>query len=127
MQYRGDEMRILIVDDDPGILNALRVDLESVGHTAVAAGDGRQAMKLIESSLKNSEPFDLMITDLRMQGMSGMELIRSSRRVQGKLPTVLMTAYGDEDLRKKVMALGGCSYLEKPFTPEKLHRVIEEM
>ncbi|MBN1102703.1 MAG: response regulator, partial [Deltaproteobacteria bacterium] len=69
-------MRILIVDDDPGILNALRVGLTSVGHLNSTAGNGQEALDLLQSSNKIGEPIDLLVTDFRMPKMDGLELIR---------------------------------------------------
>jgi DNA-binding NtrC family response regulator len=123
----GAEMRILIVDDDPGILNAFRIGLRSAGHQSATAGNGRHALDLIESSMKSGMPFDLLVTDLRMPKMDGLSLIRQSKEICPGLQCILMTAYGDEDLAKKVLALGRCGYLEKPFSPAKLNSVIEEM
>jgi CheY-like chemotaxis protein len=127
MLCRGDEMRILIVDDDPGILNALRASLSGAGHVTEVARDGRQALRLIESSLQAAEPYDLMVTDLRMLGLDGLELIRNSRRLRPGLPTILMTAYGGNPIRRQVESLECCGYLEKPFTPEDLQCAIGDI
>lgn len=120
-------MRILIVDDDPGMLNALRVGLRSVGHLGSTAGNGQQALELLQSSMKGREPFDLLVTDLRMPKMDGLELIRLSKKVCPGLRCILMTAYGNQEVHKGVAALGDCGYLEKPFSPARLNEVIEEM
>jgi DNA-binding NtrC family response regulator len=120
-------MRILIVDDEPGVLNALRVGLASAGHLSSTAGNGQEALDLLQSSIKSGEPFDLLVTDLRMPKMGGLELIRQSKQVCPGVPCILMTAYGNQDLQKSLLALGGCGYLEKPFSPAKLNSVIEEM
>jgi DNA-binding response OmpR family regulator len=120
-------MKILIVDDDPGIQNALRANLSAAGHRTGVAGNGLHALQSIESSLTESEPYDLLLTDLRLPGLSGVELIRDCRQLQPDLPVILMTAYGSEELRKKVSGLGKCEYLEKPFTLENLQRAIEEL
>jgi DNA-binding NtrC family response regulator len=120
-------MRILVVDDDVGLLNALRVSLSSAGHVIAVAGDGRQALRLIESSLQVAEPYDLMVTDLRMPGLDGLEVIRVSRRLQPGLAAILMAAYGENSIQREAESLERCGYLEKPLSPEKLHSLIEEL
>ena len=120
-------MKILIVDDDPGTLNALKVGLISLGHETVVAEDGGQALKIIEMSKERAEPVKLMVTDLRMPGMNGLELIKSAKKVRPELPAILMTAYGNDDIRKEVMNMDRCSYLEKPFNPDNLLKSISEV
>lgn len=120
-------MRILVVDDDQGILNALKVGLIGFGYRVVTARNGSQALKAVESSLQGSESIALMVADLRMPGMDGMKTIRSARELSPGLPAVLITAYGSHHIKREVEALGSCRYLEKPFTPEMLQRTIEEL
>jgi len=113
-------MKILVVDDDGGTLNALRAYLVSAGHQVVTAKDGRQALSVLEASTRGDESVDVMVTDLRMPGMTGLELIREARRKRAGLPAILTTAYGDDSIRWQAMALSACRYLEKPFHPEDL-------
>ena len=116
-------MKILIVDDDPGIINAIRIGLISLGHKLVAAEDGCHALKIIEMSAEHAEPVEIMVADLKMPGMNGLELIRTVKQMRPEIGTILITAYGSDDIRKEVSSLG-CGYLEKPFTPEKLMETI---
>jgi DNA-binding response OmpR family regulator len=120
-------LKILIVDDDPGTLNAIKVSMLSEGHEADTAEDGVTALQIMESASRTGEAIHLLLTDLRMPGISGLDLIRAARANNPGMCVVLMTDYGDEDLRKKVLTLGRCGYLEKPFSPEKLHGAIEEI
>ncbi|MEW6668171.1 MAG: response regulator [Thermodesulfobacteriota bacterium] len=120
-------MKILIVDDDPGMLNALRVGLKSAGHQSATARNGRQALDILASSLDDEEPFDLLVTDLRMPKMDGLELIRVSREICPELQCILMTAYGEDAVRRKVESFNRCAYVEKPFTPERFLELIQEM
>ena len=119
-------MKILIVDDDAGTLNALKVGLSSFGHNVVVAEEGHQALKVIETSTEGSEPVDLMVTDLKMPGMNGLELIRSAKKLSPALASILITAFGDDDVRRDVVALK-CGYIEKPFTPETLMKMINPL
>ncbi|RLB80477.1 MAG: hypothetical protein DRH17_11825 [Deltaproteobacteria bacterium] len=120
-------VKILIVDDGRGTLNALKAGLTSFGYQVLTAAHGPQALKIIESSIEKAEPVELMVTDLKMPGVNGLELIRSAREVRPGLAAILMTAYGDDNIRKEVKDLGCCKYIDKPFRPESLVKMIEEM
>lgn len=118
-------MTILIVDDDPGILNSFEVSLASQGYQAILAKNGRQALKIIKSSIKSTKPLKLMVTDFLMPGMNGIELILSARKIKPDLKFVLITAYGNSVVREKARKLG--LYIEKPFAPEQLLSIIKEL
>lgn len=118
-------MKILIVDDDPGILNAFEVGLTSQGHHLLTAQNGRQALQVIESSLHRNEPVNLVVSDFVMPHTNGLELIRAAKQIQPDLETILMTAYGNSVVRKKAKKFG--LYIEKPFAPEQLLSMIKEL
>lgn len=120
-------MKILVVDDDLGILNALRAGLSSFGYQVVVAEGGRQALKIIATSNDVAEPVDLIVSDLKMPDMNGLELIRSVRKERPGLASILMTAFGSTDVRKEAMGLGSCEYIEKPFTPQSLLEKIKRL
>jgi DNA-binding response OmpR family regulator len=120
-------MRILIVDDDKGTLNALNSYLSSVGHDIVTADSGRRALDKIPASNGDGLSVDLLVTDLRMPEMNGLELIREARKQRPRLPAILMTGYGDDSIRWQSIELSSCSYLEKPFKPERLAAKIGEL
>ncbi len=120
-------MTILIVDDDPGILNSFEVSLASQGYQTMLAKNGQQALKIIKSSIKNTKPLKLMVTDFLMPGMNGIELILSARKIKPDLEFVLMTAYGNHDVKQEALKLGIGRYIEKPFTPESLLKVVEAL
>lgn len=119
-------MKILIVDDDTGILNALRIGLTGFGYEVVVAENGDQALKIIGASIEAAEPVDIMVTDLRMPDMNGLELIRLSREEKPGLAAILMTANGDDSIREEARNLGGCEYIEKPFGLNDILKVIRD-
>ena len=125
--FFGGKMKILIVDDDPGILNAVKAGLISYDFQVTAVQNGYRALDIIESSMKENQPFEFLITDLKMPGMNGMDLIRSAREVAPDLPAILMTAYGDEDILREAVELDHCGYMEKPFKTDNLVGMIHEM
>lgn len=120
-------MRILIVDNDLGALNALRATLTSFGHCVLAAQDGPQALKIISSSKEEIAPVELMVTDLKMPGISGLEFIEAVRDISPDLPIILMTAYGDSELLRKAEDLGWFQYVSKPTGPAKLLQLIDKL
>ena len=118
-------MKILLVDDDPGTLNALRIGLLSHGFHVLTAGSGGGAMEIIRESAARNDPVRLLISDFRMPRMDGLQLIREAKAVLPELSTVLITGYGSEGLREEAERAGVSDYLEKPFTPDVLVRVID--
>jgi CheY-like chemotaxis protein len=117
-------LRILVVDDDPSTLNAIKMGLMSKGYEVLIAESGEKALEIIKAAQANSEPLDLLLTDLRMPKMSGLKFIRSARKIRPDIKAIIMTAYGDEDFQKKARALGQCGYMDKPFRLEALIKMI---
>jgi two-component system response regulator AtoC len=102
--------RILVVDDEEGVRSFLAEALEDAGHSVAQAGDGDDAAERLRR-----EPFDLLITDLRMPGIHGLELVRRARAEHPALPVIVLTAHGTVDSAVEVMRLGAFDYLEKPI------------
>ena len=119
-------MKILVVDDDAGTLNAIKVSLISQGHEVLIAKTGENALKIIKEAQTNLEPLDLLLTDLRMSKMDGLQLLGSAMELKPDIRGILMTAYGDDQIRQKVESLGNCAYLDKPFRPESLIELLEK-
>jgi len=112
-------MNILIVDDDSGNRNALRAHLARHGHRVQTVDRGRKALETIEQAQALGALPDLLVTDLKMPGMDGMELLRSVNRQWPQIAKVLMTAYGERHIRESALHLSA-EYIEKPFPPEQL-------
>ncbi len=111
---------ILIVDDQANFRFSLSVTLKREGHRTSEAGDGRQAIRLLEQ-----EPCDLVITDIKMPGLGGMELLKEVKRIDPKIEVIVMTAFGTVDSAVDAMRHGACDYITKPFQPEELVLVVE--
>lgn len=107
--------RILIVDDDAGQRSLLDTFLRSQGFQTVTVESGERALEELQKSL-----FDLMITDVRMPGISGLETMRRARQLHGTMPILLVTAYAD--VRDAVGAVkdGALDYLAKPIDFDEL-------
>ncbi len=112
---------ILVVEDEVNIRSALMTILEKLGHTVRGAGNAEDALALLEGF-----PADLVITDLRMPGLGGMEFLR---RMKGKWPeteAIVMTAFGSIDTAVEAMRLGAYDYLTKPIDRDRFHIVVEK-
>jgi len=105
---------ILVVDDDPKILRLLRVELTAQGFQVLVAEGGRDALELAE----RQRP-DLVILDIIMPGMDGLEVLRRLRESSG-VPVILLTAKGTDADKIIGLELGADDYLAKPFNPEEL-------
>lgn len=102
--------RILLVDDEEGLRITLAANLELEGFEVVEATDGRHAVELLETGT-----FDLVLSDIRMPRMTGIELFGEVRRRQPNLPVVLMTAFTDEVELERAYRAGVFAVLPKPF------------
>jgi two-component system response regulator FlrC len=113
-------LNILVVEDDPALRDALCLTLECAGHQVLGAADGPAALHLV-----GREAFNLVVSDLRMQPMDGIELLKNLRAGEPHLPVLLMTAFGDVDKAVAAMKSGACDFLLKPFEPKTLLEHVE--
>jgi len=118
-------MKILVVDDDPGALRSVAANLASMGHRVDSAESGHEALLKIASALPAKDAPELLVTDFKMPGMDGLELIRRLRGSVPGLPAILITGYWSESLRREAAELGSCEYLEKPFSRAELREKVK--
>lgn len=111
----SDQTRILVVEDDAALRDAVCMTLELARHHVVGVDGGPSALDALQH-----EVFDLVISDLRMQPMDGLELLGEIRSRIPQLPVLLMTAYGDVEKAVSAMRGGACDFLMKPFEPDVL-------
>ncbi|BCA80786.1 response regulator [Desulfuromonas sp. AOP6] len=106
---------ILIVDDEQVIRNGLQKVLERDGQQVTVACSGVQALECLQRC-----SFDLVITDLKMPGMSGIEVLKAIRRLQPEVPVLIVTGYATAEMAAEVMVAGAFDFLSKPFTPGQI-------
>ncbi len=109
---------ILIVDDEEGMRKSLAILFQKEGHRVRAAANGGEAIRHL-----GSQDFDLVITDLRMDGMNGIDLLTRMREQNVRVPVIVMTAFGTIDSAVEAMRLGATDYVAKPFEYDEIvHR-----
>jgi two-component system response regulator HydG len=119
MPIPGDAPTVLVVDDEPAIVDSLQKILERESLRVMTAGSGGEALELIRR-----HPVSVLLTDLMMPGMSGMDLLRASKSVAPETETVLMTAYGTVENAVEAMKQGAYDFVTKPIKRAHLVRVI---
>src|SRR5437899_10812593 len=111
--------RLLVVDDDIQMLSALEAALRRTGHTVQTASNGLDAISKLEKA-----PFQAIITDLRMPGMDGLELLQQVRRTRPSLPVIVLSAYGTVPTAVDAMKAGATDFLLKPFSHTALDEIM---
>jgi DNA-binding response OmpR family regulator len=111
---------ILVVDDSEAICRALRDLLTMSGYTVRTAPSGERALQILETA-----SMDLVITDLKMSGISGIQLLKKIKEKTPALPVVILTGFGDMDSVVEAMRSGVADYLKKPFSVNEVIQVTE--
>ena len=112
---------ILIVDDEQSYRQLLSLVFEGDGHTIRTASNGREALTLLQS-----EPADVVISDVRMPDMDGIEMLSSVRESQPDLGVVLMTAFASVETAREAFKLGADDFIQKPFDVEELKLIVKK-
>ena len=118
----GAARRIMIVEDEPNVRLVFRAALESESYTLTTAEDGETALRWLKL-----EPSDLVLLDLRMPGIGGMEVLRRLRAAGSDVPVVVITAHDSVPNAVEAMKLGAIDFLAKPLTPETLRQVVADV
>ena len=121
-QQSGEKRQVLVADDDPAILRLVKAIVEKEGYTVVAARDGQEAYKIIQSG----EPFAAAIFDVVMPYIQGTELakhMQSEKRLM-KIPIIIMTAEQNPRLSSDSFSSGAVAFLPKPFPTSQLQMMI---
>jgi len=114
------DFRVLVVDDELIVRDSIKEWLEDVGFGVETAASGLEALERLEQ-----DAFDLMLVDIKMPGMDGVEVLRQALEGLPELTVIMITAYATVDTAVEAMKIGALDYLTKPFDPEKLVPMVE--
>ena len=112
--------KILVVDDDPVIGKSFDRVLSGKGYAVITAADGEEALRKL-----STETYDVVFTDIRMPGMSGIEVAERVKASQPWLPVVIVTGYGSGDNEARATAAGVAGFLRKPLSPDMIEGTTE--
>jgi CheY-like chemotaxis protein len=115
-------VRIMIIEDDEEMRSLLKDFLEEEGLETDSVNNGADALGKL-----SKDHVDLILTDIRMPGLTGLDILPRIRRLNPKTPIIVMTAYGSDDVRRRSLERGATAYLEKPILLTQLRTLIREM
>ncbi len=113
---------ILIIDDDQEMRSLLKELLEEEGFETACARSGSDALREIAG-----RSFDLIITDIEMRGLTGLDILPEMKKLQPEASIIVMTSFANEEVRRRSLEKGAAGYLEKPIHTKKLKALIHEM
>ena len=114
-------MRLLVIDDEPGLRQSLHLILTDDGHEVTAASDGAAGL-----ARALADAFDAILCDVRMPAMDGLEFLRAYRAAGGSALVIMMSAYGSEDAAVEAMKQGAYDYIPKPFRADEVILVLRK-
>src|ERR1700751_5934851 len=112
---------ILIVEDEAQMRRLLELDLSEAGYQTFSSADAEKGLDLLRR-----EQVDLVITDLKLPGSSGLEFLQAAKRINGGLPVIVMTAYGTVETAVEAMKMGASDYVLKPFALAEMRLVVQK-
>ena len=118
---KNEKPSILVVEDEPKMRRLLELQLAEEGFHARTAPDAETGLQLL-----NQEPCDLIVTDFKLPGMSGLDFLQAAKRIDAHIPVVIMTAYGTVESAVDAMKAGASDYVLKPFSLAELVLVIRK-
>src|SRR5947207_9191043 len=112
---------ILIVEDESRMLRLLELSFAEEGFATRRAADAETGLKIF-----GQEPIDLVVTDLKLPGMNGLDFLQAIKRVNASIPVVVMTAYGTVETAVEAMKAGASDYVLKPFSLEEIKLIVQK-
>lgn len=114
--------KLLVVDDQMGVLKMLFEAFKDEGYQVELAGSGREAIDKVRREVP-----DIILMDVKMPGMNGLEVFREIRKFAETVPVVMMTAYGELEIVNEALLIGVKEYITKPFDINELREVIKRV
>jgi DNA-binding NtrC family response regulator len=113
--------RVLVVDDEPDVLKTLATLLGAEGYEVLTVAGGEEAMNALQS-----QEFNLMISDLRMSPVDGMQVLEFAHEKCPTMSVIMLTAYGQVETAIKSLELGAFDYIKKPFRTDELLQTVQK-
>ncbi len=117
-----DKKRILVIEDDEEMRSLLKDFFLEEGFETDSVSNGSEAFRKLVR-----EPFDLVITDIRMTGLTGLDILPGIKKLQPETPIIVITAFGSEEVHHRAMERGATAYLEKPLHFHELRTMIHKI
>ncbi len=115
-------MKILVVDDEEGARELFFTILSDEGYDITLANNGEEALAQFKSY-----SYDLVVTDIKMPVMDGLQLLQEIRKTGSKTDVIMVTAYGEVESYLKAMSLGAAEYINKPIRIKELKRIVHKV
>lgn len=115
--------RVLIAEDDRELRELLALVLENAGYQVCQCSNGEQLL----TRLAEPQSFDLVISDIRMPGLNGLEVLARRNRNMPQIPFICMTAFGDEQIHRQARQLGAAAVMDKPFDLDEMLTLIDHV
>jgi len=117
-----EQYNILIVDDDESLQRLLFETLDTIGYTPVSAADGVAAINLVKT-----QKIDLVIADISMPEMDGLQLLQHIKEYNSHIPVLLITGVNMNNIKERVYQIGADAFLDKPFRITKVEKILERL
>ena len=113
--------KILVIDDEQGMRDFLSIMLKKEGYDVVAAENGSDALKAVQTEI-----FDLVISDVKMPGLNGIDVLKTVKEVSSETIVIMVTAYATAETAVEAMKLGAYDYITKPFKVDEIKLIIQK-
>ncbi|HEV7330358.1 MAG TPA: response regulator [Flavisolibacter sp.] len=115
-------MKILVAEDEPIMLKTISLRLKKDGHDVMTTDNGREALSMIDEHSP-----DLIITDIMMPYASGLEIVGTVKQQEKKIPVIVLSAMGQENVVLEAFNLGADDFIAKPFSPNELSMRVKRL
>lgn len=121
-KYSDRLIKVLIVEDDDEMRSLLRDFIEDEGYEVDSVNNGSEAFRKLVK-----EPFDLVITDIQMPGLTGLDILPGIKKLQPDTSIIVITAFGSQEFYRRALERGATAYLEKPIHLQNLRTLMERI
>ncbi len=122
LEYPSSNARVLIIEDDEEMRSLLKDFFAEEGFETDSISNGFESLGILTQKI-----FDLVITDIRMPGLTGLDILPRIKKIQPEVAIVVITAFGTEEVRRKAFERGANAYLEKPIHFQELRGLIHDV